>query len=77
MFLALFFLLIGSIVSPLRFDPREVDYNLNQNQAATNPLEYAGKWDGHTYHPSPDNWRFPFYTLFLVSEILSKSHANI
>ncbi|KAE9972211.1 hypothetical protein EG328_005136 [Venturia inaequalis] len=62
---ALFFWFIASIVTALRFDPREVDYNLNQNQSATNPLDYAGKWEGHVYHPSPENWRFPFYTLFL------------
>ncbi|QDS68915.1 hypothetical protein FKW77_008195 [Venturia effusa] len=65
MLLALFWLLTANIVTPWRFDPREVDYNLNQNQAAVDPLEYTGKWDGHVYHPSPDNWRFPFYTLFL------------
>ncbi|TID22987.1 glycosyltransferase family 5 protein [Venturia nashicola] len=65
MFIVIFSSLIASIVSSLKFDPREVDYNLNQNQAATNPLDYSGKWDGHVYHPSPDNWRFPFYTLFL------------
>ncbi|KAF3763907.1 family 5 glycosyltransferase [Cryphonectria parasitica EP155] len=49
----------------LRYYPEFVDYNLNQNENTTNPLEYSGKWEDHTFHASPDNWRFPFYTLFL------------
>ena len=48
-----------------RYDARYVDYNLNENQIAVDPLDYSGKWQNHTYTPSPDNWRFPFYTLFL------------
>ncbi|KAL3470643.1 hypothetical protein BJX99DRAFT_264045 [Aspergillus californicus] len=43
-----------------------VDYNLNANKNAASPAEYtAPDWDNHTYTPSPSNWRFPFYTLFL------------
>lgn len=49
----------------LRYDAEFVDYNLNTNQDATNPLDYSGKWEDHTFNPSPSNWRFPFYTLFL------------
>jgi alpha-1,3-glucan synthase len=56
--------LATSVVS-LRYDPAQTDYNLNQNQNAQNPLDYSGEWADHTYHPSPSNWRFPFYTLFL------------
>lgn len=79
MLLASLLLLAASIVYSLKFDAREVNYNLNQNQAATNPLDYSGKWDGHVYHPSPDNWRFPFYTLFLdrfVNGDPSNDNAN-
>lgn len=47
------------------YDEKLVLYNINENEAATNPLEYWGEWPNHTYHPSPDNWRFPMYTLFL------------
>ncbi|KAI1342006.1 alpha-1,3-glucan synthase [Xylariaceae sp. FL0016] len=49
----------------LRFDPAYESYNLNENQTADNPLDYWGEWSNHTYNPSPSNWRFPFYTLFL------------
>lgn len=49
----------------LRYDPSQADYNLNTNQAAISPLEYSGTWQDHTFQPSPDNWRFPFYGLFL------------
>ncbi|KAI9815635.1 MAG: Cell wall alpha-1,3-glucan synthase ags1 [Thelocarpon impressellum] len=59
-------LLLGSTqIRALPYDPDQVDYNLNQNRTATNPLDYWGKWDNHTYTPSPANWRFPVYTLFL------------
>ena len=53
------------LVSSLKFDVQEVGYNLNENTTAVNPLDYWGEWTDHTYHPSPSNWRFPFYTLFL------------
>ncbi|TKA61864.1 hypothetical protein B0A49_10883, partial [Cryomyces minteri] len=52
-------------VSALRFDPNEVGWNLNENQAASDPSQYSGKWDNHAFHASPTNWRFPFYSLFL------------
>jgi len=48
-----------------RYDPAYTQYNLNQNQTAVDPLDYWGEWQGHDYTPSPSNWRFPFYTLFL------------
>ncbi|QIW99286.1 hypothetical protein AMS68_004804 [Peltaster fructicola] len=47
------------------YDPVEVDYNLNTNQNAQHPLEYSITWPNHTYHPSPENWRMPFYSFFL------------
>ncbi|KAK3317605.1 hypothetical protein B0T19DRAFT_469342 [Cercophora scortea] len=41
------------------------EYNLNQNKSATTPLDYWGEWPNHTFHSSPNNWRMPFYSLFL------------
>lgn len=62
-------LLLGSLIpaQALKYDPDYVDWNLNTNQNTQNPLEYSGKWteDNHEFNPSPENWRFPFYTLFL------------
>jgi alpha-1,3-glucan synthase len=49
----------------LPYEPQYVDYNLNQNASALNPLSYSGQWEDHSFTPSPSNWRFPFYTLFL------------
>lgn len=40
-------------------------FSLNTNQAAIDPLQYDGAWEDHEYQPSPDNWRFPVYTIFL------------
>jgi alpha-1,3-glucan synthase len=57
--------LLFSLGGALKYDPAFVQYNLNQNQTAVNPLDYWGEWTGHQYTPSPSNWRFPFYTLFL------------
>ncbi|EKG16141.1 Glycosyl transferase family 1 [Macrophomina phaseolina MS6] len=41
------------------------DWNLNTKEGETDPTKYWGEWENHEFHPSPDNWRFPFYTLFL------------
>ena len=53
------------LASCLKYDPAFEGYNLNQNKSATRPLDYWGEWTNHKFHPSPTNWRFPFYTLFL------------
>lgn len=47
----------------LRFEQQYVGYNLNEDDPTLGVVN--NKWAGHTYHPSPTNWRFPFYTLFL------------
>jgi alpha-1,3-glucan synthase len=47
------------------YDEALVDYNLNTNKQASNPVEYSTDGPGHKYTSSPDNWRFPMYTLFL------------
>ncbi|CAG7931725.1 unnamed protein product [Penicillium olsonii] len=67
------------IAQSLPYLPEEVEWNLNQNQTATHPLDYSGRWDDHTYNPSPENWRFPFYTIFLdkfVNGDPSNDNAN-
>lgn len=66
MFLVALSLLSFSYLSnAYRYDQAYLDYNLNQNKTAIDPLDYWGEWSGHEYNPSPANWRFPFYTLFL------------
>ncbi|KAJ5243214.1 uncharacterized protein N7469_001541 [Penicillium citrinum] len=47
------------------YDEALIDYNLNENPDTKDPAEYWGEWPNHTYFPSPENWRFPVYTLFL------------
>jgi alpha-1,3-glucan synthase len=64
-FMLLLFSFFVTLIVALRYDPAETDYNLNQAQNARNPLDYTGEWENHVFHPSPTNWRFPFYTLFL------------
>lgn len=58
-------LLLYSHAGASPFLADQIDYNLNQNQSATDPLDYYGVWENHTYYPSPSNWRFPFYSFFL------------
>ena len=57
--------LLCSVTLALRYDPQQVLYNLNTNKSATDPLNYWGIWDDHTFNPSPSNWRMPMYTLML------------
>lgn len=57
--------LFSSAALALIYDPQEVLYNLNTNETATDPLDYWGQWENHTFNPSPSNWRMPMYTLML------------
>lgn len=59
------FVCLSQLSTAYLYDLAYVDYNLNQNPLATTPLEYWGEWTGHNYTPSPQNWRFPYYTIFL------------
>lgn len=71
--------LAAPVAQALRYDPAYAEYNLNTNQQAVSPLDYSGERNGHTYHPSPDNWRFPFYTVMLdkwVNGDPSNDNAN-
>lgn len=71
---------LGARVSQsLRYDPQYLEHNLNQNESATHPLDYGGRWEDHKFKPSPTNWRFPFYTLFIdrfVNGDPSNDNAN-
>jgi len=42
------FVFLFPFVSPLRYDPAQVSWNLNQNQSATDPLAYYGQWPNHS-----------------------------
>ncbi|KAH6637311.1 glycosyltransferase family 5 protein [Chaetomium tenue] len=57
------------LVSGLKYDASEVDYNLNRNRTAVSPLDYWGSRQDDDpdfeYAASPSNWRVPFYTVFL------------
>ena len=55
--------LFPPLAQTLRWAPEFVGYNLNENREATKPTDYWGEWEDHTFHPSPTNWRFPFYVL--------------
>ncbi|KAJ5683634.1 hypothetical protein N7462_006799 [Penicillium macrosclerotiorum] len=59
------FYIFSHFANALKFDPNLIQYNLNTNKTANNVLDYSGSWPNHVYHPSPINWRIPFYTLFL------------
>lgn len=60
---------IFTLVHGLRYDPVLDAWNLNKAQDATDPVDYWGQRNvtgtGFQYTKSPDNWRFPVYTLFL------------
>ena len=52
-----------TVIECLRYSPEHEGYNLNENKDAIHPVDYWGQWENHTYHPSPANWRMPFYDL--------------
>ncbi|EPX70779.1 alpha-1,3-glucan synthase Mok11 [Schizosaccharomyces octosporus yFS286] len=52
-------------VSCAPYDPDKVPWNLNTNEAATDPIDYHGLWENHDFFPSPESWRFPIYTIAL------------
>lgn len=57
-------LLTPSYASPYRDDLTA--YNLNVNQNAQDPTQYATTRSNKTYTPSPQNWRsIPFYTVLM------------
>lgn len=58
-------LLLVATACALRYDPSQVAYNVNTNQSAVDPSSYWGEWKSHNFHPSPSNWRLPFYTVLL------------
>jgi alpha-1,3-glucan synthase len=58
-------ILLSTTVHSLRYDPAYVPWNLNTAVNAVDPLDYAGVWENHTFNPSPENWRIPFYTIML------------
>lgn len=58
-------LLLASGACALRYDPSQIAHNLNVNQSAQEAVFYWGEWQNHTFHPSPANWRLPFYTVLL------------
>ncbi|KAJ6045859.1 hypothetical protein N7499_001403 [Penicillium canescens] len=62
-FLILSFLSVHALCWP--YTESLAEYNLNENKSAEGPIDYWGAWPDHEYHPSPDNWRFPIYTIFL------------
>jgi alpha-1,3-glucan synthase len=73
------FLLSITGIQALRFSQEYVGYNLNENETAIDPLDYYGEWQNHTYNPSPENWRFPVYSIFLdkfVNGDPSNDNAN-
>lgn len=56
--------LLGTLTEASYYDEAEVEWNLNTNQHAQTPLDYSFTWPGHSYTPSPSNWRFPVYGFF-------------
>ncbi|KAF2214124.1 glycosyltransferase family 5 protein [Cercospora zeae-maydis SCOH1-5] len=72
---------LALLVSGSYYDPVEEPWNLNVNEKAATPLEYTTpEWPaGFEHTPSPENWRFPFYSFFLdrfVNGDPTNDHAN-
>lgn len=61
--IAVFLTAFIHLSAAIRWSADQVRWNLNQKEDALEPTDYWGEWENHTYHPSPSNWRFPFYTI--------------
>ncbi|KAK5174810.1 uncharacterized protein LTR77_001893 [Saxophila tyrrhenica] len=73
------FIALAAITKALKYDAEQAAFNLNQNQTATDPLDYWGEWADHEFFPSPPNWRMPMYSLFIdrfVNGDPSNDNAN-
>ncbi len=46
------------------YTPENAPFNVNLNPDGSDPSQYFGGWEGHSYHPSPDDWRkIPIYQI--------------
>jgi alpha-1,3-glucan synthase len=72
MFPSTFFVLhlLFGLSATFPYDESEIPWNLNMNKDASGPMEYAASYDNHSYHPSPTNWRFPWYS-FMVDRFVN------
>lgn len=39
----------------IKYDPEQVLWNLNQNQTATNVMDYWGQWENHSKGNNPSS----------------------
>ena len=44
-------LFLASVSFCIRYDPDQVLWNLNQNETATEVMDYWGKWENHSESP--------------------------
>ena len=56
-------LIASALAAP--YNEEYAEYNLNTNQNAQSPTDYDTNFVPAQYHPSPDNWRFPYYTILM------------
>ena len=56
-------LISSALAAP--YNETYAEYNLNTNQNAQSPLDYDTNFFPSSYWPSPDNWRFPYYTILM------------
>ena len=48
---------IFQAATSLIYDPEQIDWNLNQNQTAQDPLDYWGQWPNHSKLPNDERPR--------------------
>ena len=56
-------LIASALAAP--YNETYAEYNLNTNQNAQSPLDYDTSFVPAQYHPSPANWRIPYYTILM------------
>ena len=56
---------LATFVSAAPYNETYAAWNINTNKNAQSPMEYDTDFIPKSYFPSPDNWRFPFYTILM------------
>ncbi len=58
------------------YEPENAAQNVNFNPEGNDPSKYFGKWPGHQYHPSPQDWRRHSVYQFITDRFLDGDPRN-
>lgn len=75
-FIFIILVLLLEIAFSARNTPQNQPYNVNMNPDGTNPARYYGEWAGHSYFPSPSDWRKESIYQFITDRFADGDPTN-